>query len=159
MSKAIVRSQQGNFEFAFSLAMQFIDVCPEEIWQEQFGGWPVWQQLYHGISATDFFVRARDGQAVPDPCPAGASLGSAAGCPAPARAEVGEFARKIKKAADDWIASLNDADLPQKHEGASSRMGRDFTNAGIMVLLTGHLLYHLGCCDAALRQRGLKGVF
>jgi hypothetical protein len=159
MSNAIVCSQQGNFEFAFSLTMQFIDVCPEAIWKEKFGGWPVWQQLYHGISATDFFIRALDGRAVPDLCPAGASLHSAADCPAPAKADVREFAAKIKQAADDWIASLNDAALPKKHEGASSRMGRDCTNAGIMVLLTGHLLYHLGSCDAALRQHGLKGVF
>ena len=159
MSNAIVRAQQGNFEFACSLVMQFIDACPDEIWRETFGGWPVWQQLYHGIAATEYFILGENAQRDTGPCAEGASLAVTAGCPAPSKAEVKAYAQKIKAAADAWIATLNDAALPQKHEGASSRMKRDTSNANLMVLVTGHLLYHLGSCDAALRQHGFKGVF
>ena len=159
MSNAIVRSQQGNFEFTFSLTMQFIDACPEEIWREKFGGWPVWQQIYHGLGVLDFFTRSTAAEAVVGPCPAASSLDSVADCPAPSKAEMKAFAQKAKAVTDAWLQGLTDADLPCKHEGASARMGNEFTNAGIMVLLSGHLLYHLGSCDAALRQHGLKGVF
>ncbi len=159
MSNAIVHAQRGNFEFAFSLAMQFIETCPEEIWREKFGGWPVWQQMYHGLSATNFFIIPAGAESDPGPCPEGTSLSAVAECAAPTKTAMKLYAQKVKAAADAWIGSLNDAALPQIHEGASARMKREFSNAGIMVLLTGHLLYHLGGCDAALRQHGLKGVF
>ena len=159
MSNATVSAQKGNFDFTFSLAMQFIDVCPDAIWRVNFGGWPVWQQLYHGIAAINYFILDADVQGNAGPCPAGGTLSAVAACAAPAKADMKTYANAIKASADAWIGKLNDAALPQKHEGASSRMQRDMSNAGIMVLLTGHLLYHLGSCDAALRQHGLKGVF
>ena len=159
MSNATVTAQKGNFDFTFSLAIQFIDVCPDAIWQETFGGWPVWQQLYHGIAAINYLILDTGAQGDAGPCPAGETLSAIADCAAPAKADMKAYARAIKTSADAWIGTLNDAALPQKHEGASSRMQHDTSNAGIMVLLTSHLLYHLGACDAALRQHGLKGVF
>ncbi len=159
MSNAIVSAQKGNFDFAFSLAMQFIEVCPDEIWKEKFGGWPVWQQLYHGISVSEFFIVDEGAASDAGPCPAGMTLSAVADAQAPSKDAMKTYVQKIKGAVDAWMGKMNDAALPQKHEGASSRMKGDYSNANIMVLLTGHLLYHLGGCDAALRQHGLKGVF
>ena len=159
MSNAIVTAQKGNFDFTFSLVMQFIDICPDAIWRENFGGWPVWQQLYHGFAATNYFVLDAGAQGNAGPCPAGETLSAAADCAAPSKDDMKAYANAIKDSADAWIGKLDDAALAQRHEGASSRMKRDMSNAGIMVLLSGHLLYHLGGCDAALRQHGLKGVF
>ena len=34
-----------------------------------------------------------------------------------------------------------------------------WTHAAACAMLTGHVLYHLGTCDAALREEGLKGFF
>lgn len=38
-------------------------------------------------------------------------------------------------------------------------MDRETPHATVMILMTGHILYHPGSCDAALRENGMKGVF
>lgn len=159
MSRAIVEIQQGSFGFSFGLIEQFIDVCPDEIWGEKFGGWPVWQQIYHALDAIHFFVAAPDAAPVTGPAPqAVGSLAEQGGAPL-SKAEIKAFAQEAKAASDAYMNGLTDELLPQLAEGASKRMGRDTPHAVVMALMSSHLLYHLGSCDAALRQNGLQGVF
>lgn len=159
MSKAIVTSQRGNFEFAFGLLRQFMHVCPDATWNKKFGGWPIWQQVYHALNAVEFFIAEpgaeSSGALVP---PDVASLSVVGDAPI-SKAAMAAFADKAKAAADKYMDALADADLAARAEGASARMGRETTHASIVVLMAGHILYHLGTCDAALREQGLKGVF
>jgi hypothetical protein len=159
MSRAIVDAQRGNFEFAFSLMLQFIDACPDAVWSKKFGGWPIWQQVYHALNAVDFFISApgtepADALATPEV----ASL-SAQGDKPVAKAAMKAFAARVKAAADGYMDALTDAGMLAKAEGATLRMKRDTPHAGVMALMVGHLFYHLGGCDAALRENGMKGVF
>lgn len=159
MSRAIVANQRGSFDFAFSLMNQFIEVCPDEIWNKKFGGWPVWQQVYHALNAVDFFISEPGGEPVPaltDP-----EVGSlhAQGKKPITKDEMRHFAAQVKSAADGYMAALTDADMLRVAAGATERMGRETLHATVMALMIGHMLYHLGSCDAALREHGLKGVF
>lgn len=159
MSQVIVQNQRGNFEFAFSLLQQFIDVCPDEIWNKKFGGWPIWQQVYHTLNAVDFFIAEPD--ATPGPAlvaPEISSLAAVGDVPVTKEA-MKNFANRAKTAADKYMDALTDDALPAKAEGAAARMGRETSHASIMALMVGHVFYHLGGCDAALREHGLKGVF
>ena len=159
MSEAIVKSQRGNFDFAFSLMMQFIDVCPDATWTKNFGGWPIWQQVHHTFAAVDFFISEPDAVPAESLVPQAVTFLATVGDTPVSKADMKAFAYKAKAAADEYMNTLTDAQLTQKATGASERMKRETTHASVMALMVGHLLYHLGTCDAALREQGLKGVF
>lgn len=159
MAGIIVQSLEGNIRHAFNLLDKFVEVCPEDLWAQKFGGWPVWQQVYHALSALDFFIRPLD---APEEAPpfgekeAGLDISAAA---AAGKAQLKAYAQKMYQQADAYIASLDDAALAQSHTGLAARLGMPSTHADALCLMAAHTLYHLGGCDAALRERGLPGVF
>ena len=159
MSQAIVQNQRGSFDFAFSLLMQYIDVCPDDTWSRKFGGWPIWQQVSHALNAVDYCIP--EPNAEPVKALAAPEIGSlsVAGETPISKADMKDFATKVKAAADGYMNARTDADLTKKAEGASARMGRETLHATVMALMIGHILYHLGSGDSALRENGLKGVF
>lgn len=159
MSKAIVQSLEGGVLYSFSLVNEFIKVCPDNIWEQPFGRWPVWQQLYHAFSAVDFFLRDKDAPESDKPVPEPIGNLAEVADKAPAKQIIKDFIEKAQKEAAEYMAGLDDAALAAKNEGLSARMGRDVSHAGTVALLASHTMYHLGSCDAALRQNGLPGVF
>lgn len=159
MADIITKSISGNVEFAFSLVDKFIEVCPEGLWGKTFGGWPVWQQLYHPFASVDFFLRPAGAPEAASPFEAGVADLKQVASKAPEKAVVSELVAKAQAAVRAYVAGLDDAALEQKHEGSSSRMGRDMSHAAVIALIGSHTMYHLGACDAALREQGLPGVF
>ncbi len=159
MPHAIVDGLTAPIDRAFGLLAQFIEVCPEEIWVEKNGGWPVWQQMYHALVAVYFFVEL-PGEPAPPPL---------------ARVEIGslreEGAEPLTKdqlraalgTARTWVerhlAGLGDGDLSQLNAPLQAKTKLEITQAGTLAMIAAHTLYHLGSLDAALRDHGLKGVF
>lgn len=158
MSQDIVRTLRGNVEFAFSLVGRFTEVCPDEIWNGKFGGWATARQLYHTLTAAEFFTRAPGAAPLPNPCADAGDLSAAEGR-IPGKTETEKFFAEVKTVVDAYMDGLDDAALTRRNEGVSAAIGRDTTHGNVMVLLAAHTLYHLGACDAALREKGLKGVF
>lgn len=159
MAGDITQSLAGNIQFALSLLNKFIDVCPDEIWAEKFGGWPVWQQAYHAVSTLDFFCAPLGAPAADSPFGAAEAHLAAIGAAAPGKAEFKAYAEAAQQRAFAYIAGLDDAALAQSNTGLAQRMGMAATHANTLALITAHTLYHLGGCDAALREHGLPGVF
>ena len=161
MSHTIVTALKEPINQSFGMISQYIDVCPENIWVEKSGGWPVWQQIYHLITAVAFFTSA------PDVQPAKTLVEEKyCGLRAAAPSEVVITREEMKVALtqalqdiDALVANLEDSDLTSRNEGVYTRIGMEFTMAGTLVLLASHTQYHLGSCDAALRNHGLPGVF
>ena len=60
MSRAIVAELESPYQRAWGLMCQFMDVCPDEIWAETNGGWPVWQQVAHTVAVLNFFILEND---------------------------------------------------------------------------------------------------
>jgi len=164
MSQAIMNGQRAAFEHAYGLVTQFIEVCPEDVWTKKFGGWPVWQQVYHALGTLQFFT-LQDGE-MPEQGlypPEVNRFQSTPDVP-PGKKDVLEYATRMKAKADAYINTLMDADLPSVNQGLTARMKafgmpRELSHSQTLAMLSGHTLYHLGACDAALRERGLKGVF
>lgn len=159
MSKAITQSLEGNVLHAFGLVNEFIKVCPDNIWGEPYGRWPVWQQLYHCFAAIDFFLRPKDAPESAGPVPGPIGDLAEVAEETPARQLIKDFIEKAQARSREYMAGLDDAALAARNEGLSARMGRDVTHAATVALLASHTMYHLGSCDAALRQNGLSGVF
>lgn len=159
MSDCIVKSLNGNLQFAFSLVDKFLSSCPDEVWSKKFGGWPVWQQLYHPFASVDFFLRPPEAPAEPPLFEEGVAELKVSPAQAPDKRTLGEFIAKAQARVTLYAATLDDAALPQRNEGPSVRMGREMTHAAVLDLIGAHIMYHLGACDAALREHGLPGVF
>ena len=69
------------------------------------------------------------------------------------------YGAAVKAAVDARVARLADADLTSIQERVSKKIGRELSYGAVMVMLASHTMYHLGSCDAALRDHGLPGVF
>ena len=164
MSQRILAGLRASFEHAYGMMLSFIEVCPENLWAETFGGWPVWQQAYHALGACQSFA-LQDGE-TPEPGlypPEVSRFQSIPDVP-PAKKDMLEYAARMKSRADAYLDALRDADLPGVNQGLTARMqalgiAHAFSHSQTLAMLSGHILYHLGACDAALRARGLKGVF
>ncbi len=161
MSRVLVTQLRVPFDQAFGLLLQFMDICPDDLWAEKNGGWPVWQQVFHLLNGMAAFTEN------PEPAPAlpaeyavdlptGLLQKQATGlCP---KNVMREFAQKCKTRADGYIQSLDDTTVMEKNATISKLFGIDFNHLSTITLLATHTMYHLGGFDAALRNRGLKGV-
>ena len=159
MGNIIAQSLEGNIKHTFNLLDQFLEVCPENIWGKKFGGWPVWQQVYHALSALDFFTRPQDAPEGPKPFGKEEANLSGIATSTANKAKLKTYAVEMQAQTHAYIAGLDDADLARNNEGLATRMGRSITHASTLTLIAAHTLYHLGSCDAALREHGLPVVF
>lgn len=159
MSRDILMAAQMPFQSAFALLERFIEVCPEEIWREKSGGWPVWQQAYHALTALDFFVGE---VGTPSAWPFDEDTGRLA-CGVSdkhlPKAEAARLAKEAKARVEAYLAGLDDTDLAVPEPRLTAIFGADMPHAAIIGMLASHTLYHVGSCDAALRNHGLEGVF
>ena len=106
----------------------------------------------------DFFTRGEQ-----DPLPAPAApdvlMLSAQGRDVADKAAVRAYMAAVKARVDAWLERLDDAGLNAKDERLSAALGFAVDAMWIVVMLSAHTQYHLGSCDAALRDHGLPGVF
>lgn len=159
MAKIITQSLDGNIKHTFGLLDKFMEVCPDDIWAKKFGGWPVWQQVYHALAAVDFFIRNLDAPAEAALFGEEESNLSVSAKATAGKAELKAMSADVQRRIDEYVASLDDEKLAQNSAGLSDRLGMPTTHAGALSLVAAHTLYHLGSCDAALREQGLSGVF
>ena len=160
MSRVIVAELEGQFQRAWGLMCQFMDTCPDEIWAETNGGWPVWQQVAHTVAVLNFFILENDDDTfVPAPAELGVLMLKEQGQQVVSKEAMKAYGAAVKAAVDARMARLTDADLTRIQERVSKKIGRELTYGAIMVMLASHTTYHLGSCDAALRDHGLPGVF
>lgn len=160
MSREIVEALKGAIDNSFDMVAKYIDICPDEIWAETNGGWPVWQQIYHLLGAVDFFVDAADAE--PQPGLISAECGGlrAVSQDAPIdKATMKKVWQNAKAKADAFAEALTDADLTKQNEGVLARANWPISLAATLSMLSSHTQYHLGSCDNALRDHGMEGVF
>ena len=159
MPNQTVTALSASFGISFSLLKQFIKICPKNIWEENFGGWPIWQQVYHALDAVNFFVLGSGLPASNPPLPQEVGSLDIPGEDILGQEEMLHYANEMEEKGKAFLSSLNDEQLTQKDAALSEAMGDEITYAAVLSMMSAHTLYHLGSCDAALRQHGLKGVF
>lgn len=161
MSHTIINALKSPIDHAFGMIGQYIDVCPENIWVETSGSWPVWQQVYHVINVVNIFFPSSDA------VPAKTLLeekycGLQAAAPSALVITRTDMQAALAQAMQDieaLLAALDDSELTSRNEGLFQTFGMDMTIAATLVMLASHTMYHLGCCDTALRNHGIPGIF
>lgn len=158
MSQEYVKGYQEGMFFAFGHYEKFLEICGYDAWKEKAGGWTLAQQFYHGLVAANMLLASLTGKPAPNPNPEAGQILDKPDV-LPSKEQAAEFFANIRIAAQSMFESLQDETLLKKNEGVSQKFGRDVTNAVVLELIPAHLLYHLGSCDAALRNRNLPGAW
>ncbi|WP_027188012.1 DinB family protein [Desulfovibrio cuneatus] len=159
MSNPQIAALAQSFERAHGLFLQFVDVCPDDLWASTFGGWPVWQQVAHTFGAYDYFTH-QEGDAPFTPLCSREVVGlTVQGTEVISKQAIKEFATQAKTRADAYLARLTLNDLTKRNVGFSNAAGKELDHAFTIGLLATHVFYHLGTCDAGLRERGLPGLY
>ena len=159
MTNTVLSGLKGTIDMSFKLLGDFMEVCPEDIWAETSGGWPVWQQVYHIVTAVDFFLDAPDAPEAQYLAPGEITSLRVKAENTMDKDEIrAAFTRAVEKV-NACVAGLTDAALAEPNKGVFARARMEMNMAGTLSMLAAHTLYHLGGCDAALRNHGIPGVF
>lgn len=157
MANQFVKPYIETLEFAFGLYRRFLAVCGSDAWNEKFGGWPIGQQYYHALATSGQIFASITGEEVANPLPEAGNLERQE--KAPDKEKAAQLLENLQLAAVKILHTLTNEDLPKKNEPLSQKFGRDITVAGTLELIACHIMYHLGACDADLRQRGEEPAF
>ena len=159
MSRDITNAIQAPYRHSWNLLTQLIDTCPDNIWNETRGGWPFWQQVAHTLAVLNFFTLAENEEPLPAPCDMATLMLKVQGSCAISKDAMRDYAETVRICVDGWLDGLSDSDLVKVHTVLSKKIGRDVTFGAAIAMLASHTCYHVGSCDAALRDNGLPGVF
>jgi hypothetical protein len=157
MSRAIVEALEASFASTAKLVAKLAEICPDSLWQEKAGLWPIWQHVTHCGSAISFFTPG-DPVALPkEISPDVANLKVVGEGLVEKQVVLGYF-NANKALAEAFMAGLADSDLT-KNNAKVKPFGLEWTIAQTLVLFSSHINYHLGHADAVLRANGLEGAF
>lgn len=79
--------------------------------------------------------------------------------PAISKREALAYAATVKALALEFMNGLDAGKLTQRHDRLSTALGKERAIQHALIGLVRHAGYHLGCCDAVLREHGLAGVY
>lgn len=156
MSTGFTQNYKNALFFSLEHYEKFLEICSDVLWKTKAGGWTLAQQYYHGLVATNMLMESISGKAVENPNPEAGLIMEKPDI-VPEKAQAALFLANIKLAATAMFENLTDEKLLLKNESVSKKFGRDVTNALVLELIPVHLSYHLGSCDAELRNNNLQG--
>ncbi|MDD4700767.1 MAG: DinB family protein [Desulfovibrio sp.] len=159
MSRDITNAIEGPYRHSWSLLVQLIDTCPDKIWGEKRGGWPFWQQVAHTLAVLNFLTLAENEEPLPSPCDTDTLMLKVQGSCVMGKDAMRTYAESVRVSVDAWLAGISDSDLANVNTLLSKKMGRDIALGATIAMLASHTCYHVGSCDAVLRENGLPGVF
>ena len=160
MANLIIETCRTEFERMFSRVKKFIGVCPDDLWTAKAGGFYVWQQVYHTLAHFEFFSRRENETQRPLPFPMPVIMFESKVIPsAPSKAQMLAFAEEMASLARAYLDNLSRYEITALNPVLSAIVERPVNHLVGLMKFTAHTAYHLGCCDALLRERGLPGVY
>lgn len=159
MSDPVIDCFREDFERFFSLLKQQVEVCPDDLWATKAGGSIFWQQLLHAFACIELYALPEGEPSRQTLYPRDVVMLSATPDRTMTKAEMYSLAADVKLLADAFIAGQTAATLTARHSGLSKALGRELTNQHALLGLVRHACYHLGSCDAVLRDHGIAGVY
>ena len=148
-----------EFDRFHGLLEQHIDRCPEDLWEARAGGYPYWQQLLHAFACVELYALPEGEPSRQTRYPRAVVMLSDVPESAMTRDEMRALAADMKTLAHAFMDGQSAATLTARHEPLCRFFGREITQQFALLGLVRHACYHLGCCDAILRERGLPGVY
>ena len=158
MNDPVIACFKSEFDRFFDMLGKQISICPDDLWNKKVGGYVFWQHLLHVIAIVELY-------ALPEGQPSAQTLYerdvvmlSSTAQRVMSKEEMQSLAASMKKLAHTFIDAQSVSTLTDKNVRMSNAMGKELTNQHALIGLIRHACYHLGCCDAALRDNGIAGV-
>ncbi len=156
---AVIECFKSDFDRFWGLLEQQIALCPEDVWVKKIGRWFYWQEVLHILACVEINALPEGQPSLQTLFPNEVAMFSQAPDRTMTKAEAVKMAADMKNLVHNFIAAQSAATLTQKHPVSSKILGRELTNQHALIGLIRHVCYHLGCCDAILREHGLQGVY
>ena len=157
----VIQCFKEEFERFWGLLEKLVEVCPEDLWGKKAGGDVFWQQIWHAMAIAE--VNTVEDLAVKIPAidqySREVALLSKTLDRVPGKAEILEHGRRIKQQALAYYDSMTVASLTQEHPAMTKRLRGPHTRQHAALALIRHVNYHIGACDAILREYGHPGVY
>ncbi|MDR1607384.1 MAG: hypothetical protein LBT38_03140 [Deltaproteobacteria bacterium] len=156
MSRVIVESIKHAVIEAQSLLSKLIQICPENLFDQKIGYWPLWQHLASYISSVDAVT---SGPAIDIPAPLTEQVVKlqVKTPDAPPKTAILGYFQAIQAKTATFIDSLKDEDL-KKSNDLIQPADPSWTNTRTLFFIANRAHYHLGRGDAILIRNGLEGV-
>ena len=157
----IIMCFRNDFDRFWDLMEKQIDVCPDDLWTQKVGGYIYWQQIFHSILCVEFFsiCQADSEPVLQKKYPLDVAMLKTVPDMVISKQEMHDLAKQAKAIAHNFMEKLTVENLTEPQVQMSNRMKREQTMQNALIALIRHCTYHLGCCDAVLRQHGLEGVY
>ncbi|MDR0826593.1 MAG: DinB family protein [Desulfovibrio sp.] len=152
---------KDDVERFWGMMEQQIEVCPDALWNKKAGGFVFWQQILHSVGCAEIY-------ALEDPEPPLSVMSEYSTDVVMlnkepdtkvSKTKLREVSDRVKKLVLTFLDGLTPQSISGQHERMTRRMGRLQTRQHAAQALIRHCGYHLGGCDAALREHGVKGVY
>ena len=153
MSRQAIERLEHALLANFSSLRKDIENCPDSVWEKKYGGDYIWQQALHTL-AVNFMLMNEPGIKHPD---------------LPESTDVllmhddsykGDHSRELILKTMDTVLEHLSAYLDKKNDEDLYKDANFFGNSmpffDILMIANGHIMYHLGVFDAALRENGAK---
>lgn len=142
---------------AIDLLDAAVDNCPDELWDKEYGGYVYWRLIYHTLASVWLFL-ARDGFHGNNTelfTSTAGMLSDEYKDKTPDKGVLKRVAEEARNHVKVYFDSIDESILDTE----VSFRERKVTVAELIVSTTAHMMYHVGACDAALRDNGGKSVF
>ena len=159
MRDPIIACFKDEFDRFFGMLEKQIDVCPAELWNKKTGGYVFWQQLFHTIACVEMCALPEGEPSRQTRYEREVIMFSSTPEQGMTQEEMRDLAATMKTLAHAYIEGQTVATLTERNARMSKTLGKELTNQHALIGLIRHVCYHLGCCDAALRDHGVAGVY
>jgi uncharacterized damage-inducible protein DinB len=148
MGDSQLESAKRHFDLSFAMLDQVIAISPDELWEAKRGGIVYWQQLFHTLTGIYYWMRP-SGDRFEEPFAGRGLYPELEQDPEShlSRAELLEFLENVKTVVRRFFDQNDDAWLYEK-----SAVNPKIKNIDIIYMQIRHIQYHVGHCEAILRE-------
>ena len=152
MQKDVTNVMEQTIKNQLMLVEDDIKNCPDSLWDKKCGGDPYWQQFYHALSGTYFMLNFPDDPQPKFPLSCGGELNGTVVSEPHGKEILLKFLKDTRVHLAGYFKRLDDSMLFTEKDF----YGNNLPLLAILVIVSSHIMYHVGVCDAALRESGAK---
>ena len=153
MERNVTKVMEQTINEQLMLVEVNIKNCPNSLWDEKCGGDPYWEQLYHLLCGMHIMLRFYDDPAPEFPLQYDAGQLKGYIVTEPHGKDVMlKFMEDTKNHLLNYFKRLDDNMLFAEKDF----YGKKLPLLAILIMASSHILYHVGVCDAVLRENGAK---
>ena len=147
----LIKSVKERFFISFSMLEKLINICPGELWNRKVSGFVFWQQLLHAFTGQHFWLRLENSEFV-EPFNDKFVYPELEKDPVNVLSKdvMTAFCKETKVIAEKWFFEKDDNWLK-----LPSMIYDKYNNNDVIIEQIRHIMYHVGHCDAILRENGI----